>query len=60
MQTLQKLDYYLEQLRYHELSVLNDWKVRCEIFNKYVRVVNKDHTCFEGRVLDIDLDGNRQ
>jgi BirA family transcriptional regulator, biotin operon repressor / biotin---[acetyl-CoA-carboxylase] ligase len=57
VQTLQKLDYYIEQLKYYELSVLNDWKVRCETFNKYVRVVSKDHTCFEGRVLDIDLDG---
>ena len=57
VQTLQKLDYYIEQLKYDELSVLNDWKVRCETFNKCVRVVSKDHTCFEGRVLDIDLDG---
>jgi BirA family biotin operon repressor/biotin-[acetyl-CoA-carboxylase] ligase len=55
---LQKLDYYLEQLKYDELSVLNDWKVRCETINKYVRIVNKDHTWYEGLVLDVDHDGS--
>ena len=58
MRILQKLDYYLEQLQNHELSVLNEWKVRCETINKYVRIVNKDHTWYEGLVLDIDLDGS--
>lgn len=55
---LQKLDYYLEQLEYDELSVLNEWKVRCETINKYVRIVNKDHTWYEGLVLDVDHDGS--
>jgi BirA family transcriptional regulator, biotin operon repressor / biotin---[acetyl-CoA-carboxylase] ligase len=55
---LQKLDYYLEQLESNELLILDDWKVRCETINKNVRIVNKDHTWYEGLVLDVDLDGS--